>query len=639
MFRPLALLALLAATGFAQPVPDNLTADQVPPITAELRAEVGRYLDFRSAGFHGWLPAAREMLITTRFAETVQVHAVKAPGAARRQLTFGAEPVTGAAIQPKLGRAFVFSQDTGGGEFYQLHRYDFADGRTTLLTDGKSRNTGAKWSRDGRQLAYTSTRRNGKDNDIRVMDPFAPEKDREVRQVSGGGWSVRSWSHDQTKLVLGEYLSANESRLHLFDLASGEVVQVTPPGVEKVAWGEATFGPDDTFLYALTDQGSEFSRLVRLDLKTKVVRVLTEGIPWDIADFAVSPNDQRIAMVSNEDGASVLRILDAQTGAVLTQPKLPLGVLSGLEWHQNSRELGFSLNSAKSPTDAWSLDLASGQLTRWTESETGGLNPATFSEPELVRVASFDGAKMSGFLFRPDAKRWPGKRPCLLNIHGGPEGQSLPTFQARYNYLINELGIALFYPNVRGSEGYGKTFLALDNGMKREDSVRDIGAFLDGLAKDETLDAERFAVMGGSYGGYMSLACMIHHSTRLRCGIDVVGISNFLSFLKNTQDYRRDLRRVEYGDEREPAMAEFLARISPTARAAEIKRPLFVVQGRNDPRVPYTEAEQMVKAVRAAGGTAWFLMAADEGHGFAKKKNADFQFLATIQFLREFLLK
>ncbi|MGB8170584.1 MAG: prolyl oligopeptidase family serine peptidase [Chthoniobacteraceae bacterium] len=639
MFRPAIFLGLLSVAAWAQSVPENLTADQVPPITAELRAEVGRYLDFRSASFRGWMPAGREMLITTRFAETAQVHLVKRPEGARRQLTFGAEPITSAEIQPKLGRAFVFSQDSGGGEFYQLHRYDFADGRTTLLTDGKSRNTDASWSRDGRLLAYTSTRRNGKDNDIRVMDPFAPATDREVRQVSGGGWSVFSWSHDQQKLVLGEYISVNESRLHLLDLATGQTELLTPPGGEKVAWGKADFGPDDTFIYALSDQGSEFSRLVRLELKTKAMRVLSEGIPWNVDDFELSPDDQRIAIVSNEDGVSVLRILDAQTGAVITQPKLPLGVLANLAWHDDGRELGFSLNSAKSPTDAWSLDLASGQLTRWSESETGGLNTASFSEPELVRVASFDAVKMSGFIYRPDAKRWPGKRPCLVVIHGGPEGQSLPVFQARYNYLLNELGIAIFYPNVRGSEGYGKTFLTLDNGMKREDSVRDIGAFLDALAKDDRLDADRFGVMGGSYGGYMALACLIHHGARLRCGIDVVGISNFLTFLKNTQDYRRDLRRVEYGDEREPAMAQFLAKISPTAHAAEIKRPLFVVQGKNDPRVPYTEAEQMVQAVRAAGGTAWYLMAADEGHGFAKKKNADFQFLATIQFLREFLLK
>ncbi len=632
-------LLLCATSAIAQLVPENLVVEGVPPIGPELRREVGRYLDFRSAGFQAWHPLRREMLIHTRFADTVQIHLVKMPGGARQQLTFSGEPSTGGSFRPKSGDCFLFSQDTGGGEFFQLYRYDLADGKVTLLSDGKSRNTGPKWSRDGGQCAYTSTRRNGRDNDIRVMNPRVPASDREVLQVSGGGWSVRSWSHDHRRLLLGEYLSVNESRLHLLDLATGKVELLTPPRAEKVAWGEATFAPDDTFLYALTDQGSEFARLVRFDLKTRAVEPLTRDIPWDIEDFALSPNGQRIACVANEEGASVLRILDARTGAVLTTPKLPLGLVGNVAWYRTGRDLGFSLNSARSATDAYSFDLVTGLLTRWTQSETGGLDAKKFAEPELVRIKSFDGMAMSGFLYRPDAKKFPGPRPCILDIHGGPESQAHPTFQGRYNFYLDELGVALFYPNVRGSDGYGKTFLTLDNGMKREDSVRDIGAFLDALEADPGLDRARLAVMGGSYGGFMSLACMIHHGARLRCGIDVVGISNFVSFLKNTQDYRRDLRRVEYGDERDPAMAEFLAKISPTAHAAEIRRPLFVVQGLNDPRVPVTEAEQMVRAVRGAGGTAWYLMAKDEGHGFAKKKNADYLFLAAIAFFREFLLK
>jgi dipeptidyl aminopeptidase/acylaminoacyl peptidase len=635
----LLLLMSAASICFAAPVPENLTADGIPPIPDELRAEVGRYLEFRSASFRAWHPQRREMLIATRFADTTQIHVVKMPGGARRQITFGKEPIDGVAMQPKAGDCFVYSQDTGGGEFYQLFRFDFADGRATLLTDGKSRNTGPKWSRDGKQLAYTSTRRTGRDNDVRLVNPFDPKTDREILQVNGGGWSVRSWSHDHARLLLGEYLSANESRLHLLELATGKTELLTPPGAEKVAWGEAVFAPDDKSVLALCDQGSEFQRLVRLDLATKAVTVMSGDIPWDIDDLALSPNGQRIAIVANEDGASVLRILDAQTGALMAQPKLPLGVLAGLAWYRDSRQLGFSLNSARSPTDAWSLDLATGLLTRWTESETGGLDPQKFAEPELVRIPSFDGTKISGFLYRPDAQKFPGPRPLLVNIHGGPEGQSLPVFQGRNNYLIGELGIALFYPNVRGSSGYGKTFLALDNGFKREDSVRDIGAFLDHLGTDPKLDRTRFAVMGGSYGGYMVLASLVHYSDRLRAGIDVVGISNFLSFLKNTQDYRRDLRRVEYGDERDPAMAAHLEKISPLNNVAKIQRPLLVVQGRNDPRVPVTEAEQIVKAVRAAGGTGWYLVAADEGHGFAKKPNADFQFLTQILFLREHLLK
>jgi dipeptidyl aminopeptidase/acylaminoacyl peptidase len=632
------LLAIVATSAQAAQVPENLVADGIPAISPELRAEVGRYLEFRGAAFQGWHPQRREMLISTRFADTAQLHLVKMPGGDRRQITFGTEPVSLGTFQPESGTCLVYAQDTGGGEFYQLYRLDPADGRVTLLSDGKSRNTGVNWSHDGKLLAYTSTRRNGRDNDVRVMDPLNPASDHEVLQVSGGGWGVAGWSHDRAKLLLSESISANESYLHLLDLATGKTTLLTARGGEKIAWNGGAFAPDDASFFTVTDKGSEFGRLVRFDLATRAERVFTKDIPWDIADFELSPDGRQIACVANEAGVSVLRILNADSGAVIAQPKIPVGVVGSVKWRGNT-ELGFSLNSARSPMDAWSFELAMGALTRWTESETGGLDPAQFSEPELVQISSFDGVKLSGFLYRPDAKKFAGPRPCMVVIHGGPEGQSLPTFQGRSNFYLNELGVALFYPNVRGSEGYGKTFLALDNGMAREDSVRDIGSFLDALAKDSALDRTRFAVIGGSYGGYMALACMTHFSDRLRCGIDIVGISNFLSFLKNTQDYRRDLRRVEYGDEREPAMAEFLGKIAPLNNVEKITRPLLVVQGKNDPRVPVTEAEQMVKALRAQGGTCWYLLANDEGHGFAKKKNADFQFLTQILFLREHLLK
>jgi len=331
--------------------------------------------------------------------------------------------------------------------------------------------------------------------------------------------------------------------------------------------------------------------------------------------------------------------LNTKSGKELPSPKLPLGVVSNLKWHENGHDLAFNLSSARSPLDVYSLDLKTARVDRWTESETGGLNTESFVEPELVRIKSFDGTPLSGFLYRPDAKRFPGRRPVLVNIHGGPEGQSRPIFQARNNYFLNEMGVAILYPNVRGSSGRGKTFLTLDNGFKREDSVKDIGAFIEWAQHDPGLDRERIAVIGGSYGGYMVLASMTHFNDQLRCGVDVVGISNFLTFLKNTQDYRRDLRRVEYGDERDEKMRAFLGEISPITSVSKIRKPLFVVQGKNDPRVPVTEAEQMVKAVRDQGGTAWYLMAKDEGHGFAKKKNNDFQFLSTILFLRQFLLE
>ena len=631
----LSALLLTSAAVFAQ-VPDNLIADGVPPITPELRTDVSRYLEFRAAAMQSWHPQRREMLISTRFADTAQLHLVKMPGGDRRQLTFGAEPIAGGSFRPKTGEFIVFAQDSGGGEFYQLHRYDLADGRTTLLTDGKSRNGGARWARSGKQIAYTSTRRNGKDTDIYTMNPAEPKTDQLVLERAGGGWSVSDWSEDETKLLLTEFVSASESHAYLLDLATKETKPLTP---EKAVHEGAKFSRDGKSVFLLSDEGSEFTQLVRLDLANGARTILTAGLSWDVSSFDLSPDGKAMAFLVNEDGASALHLFDVESSKEAPRPKIPVGVISGVEWHENGRDLGFTLSSARASRDAYSLEVATGEVTRWTESETGGLDPAAFAEPELVKFASFDGQKVSAFLYRPDAKKFPGPRPVIVNIHGGPEGQSRPDFLGRSNYYVNELGCAMIFPNVRGSEGYGKTFLALDNGVKREDSVRDIGALLDWIATQPTLDAKSVCVMGGSYGGYMVLACLTHFSDRLRCGIDVVGISNFVTFLKNTQDYRRDLRRVEYGDEREPAMAEHLAKISPLNNVAKITRPLFVVQGQNDPRVPVTEAEQMVKAIRAQGGACWYLLAKDEGHGFAKKKNADFQFLAHILFLREHLLK
>ena len=629
---------LLGFHSVSAQTPDNLVVEGIPTFNAELKREAGRYLEFRTAAFSGWHPQQRQMLVVTRFADAPQLHLVSQPGGARRQITFLSEPVAGGSFDPRAGEFAVFVQDAGGGEFFQLYRLDFADGRVTLLTDGKSRNSAPTWSNDGNWLAYTSTRRNGRDTDVYVMNPREPKSDRLVAQLAGGGWSVMNWSPKDAKLLLGESISINEARLHQCDVRTGALEILTPASPEKVAWSAGIFARHDSSLFVITDKDSEFQRLCRFDPATRKLTPLSAAVRGDVEHLDLSRDGRKLAFVSNESGVSKLHLLDARSGRELSMPHLPLGVITGLKWHDNNRDLGFSLSSAKSPNDAYSLDTKTGRVERWTESETGGLNPANFIEPELVRVKSFDGLEISAFLYRPDAKKFPGSRPVMVSIHGGPESQTRPIFQARNNFYLNELGVALLYPNVRGSAGYGKTFLTLDNGFKREDTVKDIGAILDWIAQDGRLNAQRVAVSGGSYGGYMSLACMTHFSDRLCCGIDIVGISNFLTFLKNTQDYRRDLRRVEYGDERDPAMAEFLAKVSPANSAQKISKPLLVVQGLNDPRVPASESEQMVKAIRDRGGQVWFLMAKDEGHGFQKKRNVDFLFFSAVTFLKENLL-
>ena len=637
--------ALIGTVATAQPAEikpgDNLVVQGLPAIPAALAEQVGRYTEFRSAAFQSWHPQRREMLITTRFTDTPQVHQVRQPGGDRRQLTFFPDRVTDASFQPTRGDYFLFARDRGGDEFTQLYRYDLASGDTTLLSDGgRSQNGLGRWSTAGDRIAYGSTRRNGEDRDVYVMNPADPSSNRLLLQVEGGGWQVAGWSPGDTQLVVAEMVSVNESYLWLVNAATGEKRLVTPKGgPEKVAYRGAEFAKDGRSLYVTTDRESEFRRLARIDLATGAHTYLSSDVSWDVDRFALSPDGRTLAFVTNEDGVDVLRLLDTASGRQRPRPDLGAGlrVIGALDWHANSKDLAFTQSSALTTSDVYSLDIATGKVERWTESESGGLNQARFSQPELVRWKSFDGRAISGFLY-PPAARFSGPRPVFINIHGGPEGQYQPGFLARSNYYLSELGIALVYPNVRGSSGYGKTFLKLDNGEKREDSVKDIGAALDWIATRPDLDASRVMVTGGSYGGYMTLAAATLYNDRIRCALDVVGISNFVTFLEKTEAYRRDLRRVEYGDERDPVMRAALTRLSPLTHAQKITKPLFVVQGQNDPRVPRAESEQMVATVQKNGSPVWYLMATDEGHGFSRKKNQDFLFYATVLFMQKNLL-
>jgi dipeptidyl aminopeptidase/acylaminoacyl peptidase len=637
-----ALVALAVSSAAAEDVlkpADNLVTDGLPPIPAALAEQVGRYTESRSAGLFDWHPSRREILIGTRFGQTTQVHRVKVPGGDRRQLTFFAEGVGGAKFEPKGGSYFVFSRDVGGNERYQNYRYDLGSGAVTLLTDGKSRNSPGVWANAGGRMAYTSTRRTGRDNDLYVIDPADPKSDRKLADL-GVGWSVLDWSPDDSELLVVEYVSINESYLWLVGAATGEKTALTPRkgGAEPVSYGGGQFARDGKAVWTTGDKGSEFRRLVRIDLGTKDERAFTADIPWDVEDVEVSPDGKTVAFLTNEAGVGVLRLLDTATGKLKPTPPLPPGTVSGLQWHRSGRELAFHLTSAKHPRDVFSLDPASGKVERWTESETGGLDTSAFPEPELVKWPSFDGREISGFLYRPPGKFGPGKRPVIVNIHGGPEGQSRPGYLGAWNYYPNELGVALIYPNVRGSSGFGKTFLKLDNGLRREDSYKDIAALLDWIKTRPDLDADRVMVTGGSYGGHMTLAVATYYPDRIRCAVDVVGISNLRTFLENTEPYRRDLRRAEYGDERDPKVRAFMERTAPVNNADKITKPLFVIQGLNDPRVPASEAAQMVSALKRRGTPVWYLAAKDEGHGFAKKRNVEFQAAATAAFVRQYLL-
>jgi dipeptidyl aminopeptidase/acylaminoacyl peptidase len=635
VFLSVSFRAAQAPTPF--PAPEGIVTEGVPPIPESLPAEAGRYSENRSAFPTDWHPLHREMIIGTRFGNTYQAHLVKFPGGARQQLTFSPEPVYGGRYQPTTGNYMVFQKDIGGGEWYQLYRYDMATGDITLLTDGKSRNVIGPWSAKGDRIAYTSTRRTGQDTDLWTINPVDPQSDHLLFQLQGGGWEPQDWSPDDSRILVLEGISVNETYLWLVDTATGEKIELTPrKASEKTAYSNAHFSKDGKGIYFTSDKESEFQRLVYLDLATNQSKVLTAGLSWDVDEFALSWDGKRIAFLTNEDGLSVLHLMDTVSGKELAVPKLPVGLVSGLIWHHNNRDLAFGITSASLPGDSFSLDVSSGKLDRWTMSETA-VRTDGYREPELIRWKAFDGTMISGFLYAPPAK-FSGKRPVLIDIHGGPEGQSRPDFLGRWNYYLNVLGIAIIDPNVRGSTGYGKTFTKLDNGFLREDSYKDINSLFDWIAVRPDLDAYRICVTGGSYGGHMTLAISTFYSDRIRCSVDVVGMSNLVTFLEHTEGYRRDLRRVEYGDERDPKMREFLERIAPMNNIAKIKKPMMVVAGKNDPRVPVSESDQIVAALKKQGTPVWYVMAKDEGHGFQKKNNSDYAFYATIEFLKQYLL-
>jgi len=646
--------AVTASSGSDVVAPNaNLVVQGIPPIPASIASDVAKYTDFRGHAFVDWHPVKREMLVAHRKAgaSTVQLFRVASPMAEPEQLTDTTDPVRSATYEPRTGQYVVFARSSGGDEADQLYRLDLPGKQVTLLTDPSERHSFETWTHASGLLVALSvpldrTAQGGSRTDISqtlwLIDPLRPQAKRKLAQLPGGGWGASSVSWDDQRIALTRYLSANESEIWIFDIASGQRTQLLPsPGTtnQKATHVSGDFLRDDSGLLLTSDRGGEFNELMLYRFKDQQVLPMTRQIPWNISGSTIDDSGTLIAAQANVDGRDELRLFDARTLQEIKAPPVPAGSVGSTHFHPKRTELEFSLNSTKGPSQVYSLDPASGKVEQWTRpAAPANVDMSSFADQQIVRWKSFDGRTISGILSLPPT-RFAGKRPVLIDIHGGPEGQATLGFMGRYNYFLNELGIAVIEPNVRGSAGYGKTFLSLDDGVKREDSVKDIGALLDWIATQPNLDASRVAVEGGSYGGYMSLAVATTYSSRIAASVDIVGISNFLTFLQNTESYRRDLRRVEYGDERDPAMHEFLQRISPLTNAGKIGKPLFVVQGKNDPRVPYTEAEQIVAKVRQSSTPVWYLRAENEGHGFVRKENADFEFYAKVMFLKTYLLK
>jgi dipeptidyl aminopeptidase/acylaminoacyl peptidase len=647
-------IVLLAALPFARAEILHRTAnngqlvmEDVPEIPAQIVTDLNRYQNVRSAFFDAWTADSSGIYISTRFGDVAQLHHVGQPGGARTQLTFFDEPIGEVRRQPG-GSTLAFTMDAGGSEFSQIFLKDPASGNEArMVSDGQSQNAALTWNRDGTALAFRSTRRNGASNDVWVMSLEDPDAARMVLESPDGSyWMPADFSSNGKQLLILNYVGNEDSRIYLLDLESGEMRLLLGDEENRGRHTPVGFDVTGDGFWLTTDSGGDFRQLAWQSLRPGAEpEIITGEIPWHVEDIVISEDRKRAAFAVNEHGFSRLYLMDPVTRGFRAVENLPLGVVVGMAFSPDGSRLALTLNTSQSPFDAFLLALEDaptghGELKRWTFSEVGGLDSSRFVEPELISYPTFDSGKggpdaIPAWLYKPAGK---GPFPVVISIHGGPEAQARPYFNSTYQMWMEELGVAVLAPNVRGSNGYGKRYMGLDNGYKREDSVKDIGALLDWIATQPELDQERVAVIGGSYGGYMVLASGMYYSDRLKAAVNRVGISNFVTFLQNTEDYRRDARRAEYGDERDPRMRAHLEAISPLNHAERIHVPMFVVQGQNDPRVPFTEAEQIVAALREQGQPVWYMNALNEGHGYRKKENRDIYQQATVLFFQQHLL-
>ena len=616
----------------------NLILEDVPFVPEGIKKELKGYQNTRSASFRGFKPDNEGVFISTRFGDVGQLHVVDKPLGMRKQVTFFDEPIGSVSVQPN-GELIAFTMDSGGSENAQIYVMNPENGRTVLVSDGESRNGSVLWSRDGEKIAFGTTRRNGASNDVWIMDYKYPEQAKMVfASPDGTSWTPADWSKDSSKILLQNYISVTSSRIFIVDTQTGESELVS--NNEDSSNLALAFGASGRGFFFLTDQFGQFRQLAYKSLTNGRIKIISEAIPWNIEGFAISKDRKKAAFTANEGGFSVLYLMDARSFKFKKVEMKNKGLIGGIKFSDDGKKLGLSLNNAKSPSETHIVNLGKRNLDyldviQWTESEVGGLNTDEFVQPNLISFKSFDNLEVPSFIYKPKDVKEPV--PVIITIHGGPESQYRPRFSSSIQQWVKRLGAAVIAPNVRGSNGYGKDYLKMDNGFKREDSVKDIGALLDWVKTQPDLDSDRVAVIGGSYGGYMVLASAVYYSDQLVGAVDRVGISNFVTFLKNTEDYRRDLRRVEYGDERDPEMRAFLEKISPNNNVAEIDIPMLVIQGENDPRVPVTESEQVVEALRKEGKTVWYMNALNEGHGFRKKENSDVSQQVTLMFFEKYL--
>ncbi len=635
------LVCLLLGSPSALAQTDSISPSQnievvgVPRIPDSLAREVSPFANLYGLPLAGWDPTKREIWLKG-LSSVAWISRVRSPGSAaeRTSIYILANGIYDFYTQPQ-GKYLAYTRDANGNELFQLYLYEIENGKTTLLSDGKSRNTEPVWSNAGDKIVYSSSPAGTSGVSLRVLNPFDPKTDRLLAQSSGTYFKAYDWSPDDKQIVFCDFISNTVSTLWLVD-GNGNKVLLSPKSDQPELYDYPQFSKDGKGVYVVTDHDSDVRRIAYIDLASREFSYVKSNPKWDVDEFQLSPNGKHLAFVTNEDGISKLHVVDLSTKKEINLPPLPPSIISDPKWNKASTDVAFNLKSPQTPNDVYSVNIETGKAERWAKSVTNGVDTEKLSMPELIHWSTFDKRTISGFLYRPPAT-FKGKRPVIIDIHGGPEEQYRPVFGYEHNYFINELGVAKIYPNVRGSTGFGKAFTRLDDGSRREDAVKDIGALFDWIKTQPDLDPDRVIVQGSSYGGYLALSTATNYSDQIRGAIVDSGISNLASYVERTEGWRRGLRRTEFGDERDPKTREFLERIAPLNNVQKIKKPLLISHGQNDPRVPVDQAVRLVTAIKARG-PVWFILAKDEGHGFVQRHNRNYRTYATILFVKEFLL-
>ncbi|MCH7472376.1 S9 family peptidase [bacterium] len=589
-----------------------------------------RYLNVRYAGAGRWSADGKEIAFTTNWTGTAQKWRMPAEGGFPQQITFFEDAINSCDFSPHDPELMLCQVGRGGNERGQLYLMS-RDGTwiEPLAEDFDVVHRAGDWSRDGRYVSYISNARDERFFDVYISDleTGGSELAAQLDSYMGAG----AFSPDGSLMLVEDWLSNTNNDYYLLNLESKELTLLTTHE-EEASFTDFYWAGDST-VYFICNLDREFKGIAKMN-------VHHPGVQWvhtpdyDVEDLNVSDDGRYIAWSENHDGFGAAFVATLPKFTRLQAPGIPPGVQRIGRFNRQSTQLLLQVSGPEGPTDLWRYELATAETTRLTYSATGGIDPATFVQPSIVHYQSFDGLELSALWYEPQGERPEGGWPVVVVAHGGPEGQSRPWFSTLTQLYLSR-GMAVLKPNPRGSRGYGKHFMTLDNAGLREDSITDYASAQAWLVDGGIADPQRIAITGASYGGYVVLGALTLHPDKWAAGICSVGIANFVTFLENTGAYRRSVREAEYGSLEHDY--DMLASISPIHRVEQITAPLLLIHGENDPRVPVGEARQMHKALSGLGREVELLVFPDEGHGIAKLENRAVAWSTELAFLEEHL--